>query len=94
MSSVLQVADRCAWVERDGTVYAAALPDGPPLVLDGSGAQVWLELVEGGSIGEVVERVAARAGESPELVAPGVTAFVEGLVAAGVLVAGPPAGRG
>ncbi len=82
----LRVADACGWVEHSGTVYVAALPDGPPLVLEGSGALVWAAVLPGGTLEEVVARVAGGAGQSAAVVGPGVGGFVDGLVAAGVVV--------
>lgn len=81
----LRIGHRCGWVEQGGIVYAAHLPDGPPLVLDGSGAVVWAALVEGGTLEDLVARVAAATGESAQVVAAGVEGFVDGLLAAGVL---------
>lgn len=81
----LRIGHRCGWVEQGGTVYAARLPDGPPLVLDGSGAVVWAALVDGGTLEDVVARVAAATGESAQVVAADVEGFVDGLLAAGVL---------
>ena len=68
-------------MEQDGIVYVAALPDGPPLVLEGSGALVWRALLGGGTVDEVVTRVAEAAGESAAAVAPAVTRFLDDLVA-------------
>ncbi|MFQ6173050.1 PqqD family protein [Oryzobacter sp. R7] len=81
----LVVPPSTGWVQWGDTVYPAALPDGPPLVLTGPGAVVWNAVVEGGTLAEVVERVAARVGQPVEEVAPGVEEFVAGLVAAGVV---------
>lgn len=94
MSGTVRVAAACGWVEQDGRVYVAALPDGPPLVLEGSGSLVWRAVLGGGTVDDVVERVASAAGESAGTVAVAVTGFVEDLVAAGVLEplgpSGPP----
>lgn len=79
------VSTDAGWVEDDGVVYAAVLPDGPPLVLDGPGALVWRAAVPGGTLTEVVARVAAAAEVSAEVVADDVARFVDDLVAAGVL---------
>lgn len=79
------LARAAGWVERDGVVYPAPLPDGPPLVLQGPAVVVWHAVVAGGTLEEVVARVASASGQSPEAVADGVGAFVDGLVAAGVL---------
>jgi len=82
----LFVASRTAWVEREGTVYAAPLPDGPPFVLAGSGAAIWLAIDHGGTLEEVIGRVAEDVGSPAELVAADVTSFVAGLVDAGLVV--------
>jgi hypothetical protein len=80
------VAAHTAWVERDGTVYAAPLPDGPPFVLAGPGAAIWLALAEGGTLDEVTHRVADDVGSAAEVVAADVATFVTGLVDAGLVV--------
>ena len=87
--SRLRPSRDCGWVEHDGTVYVARLPDGPPLVLEGSGAVVWGALLEGGTLADVVARVAAETRESERVVASGVEGFVDGLLSAGVLEADP-----
>lgn len=78
--SALRVHPDAAWLEVEGVVYAAPLPDGPPVVLDGPGAVVWRALVPGGSLADVVERVAAEVGASAEVVAADVATFVDRLV--------------
>lgn len=80
------VSAAAGWVEADGVVYVAALPDGPPLVLHGPGALVWRAAVAGGTLADIVDRVAEEAGTSAAVVADDVTRFVDDLVAAGVLV--------
>ncbi len=85
MSAEVRVAAACGWLDWHGAVYVAALPDGPPLVLEGSGALVWSALLDGGTVDDVVARVAEASAESAEAVAPAVGAFVDDLVAAGVL---------
>ena len=84
--SVVEVPPSTGWVERDDIVYAAHLPDGPPLVLAGPGALVWQAVVLGGALDEVVARVATATGQSAEAVRAGVEGFVAGLVDAGVVV--------
>lgn len=76
----LRVHPDAAWLEADGVVYAAPLPDGPPVVLDGPGAVVWRAVVPGGSLDDVVARVAAEVGASADVVATDVVAFVHQLV--------------
>jgi hypothetical protein len=82
----LLVAADTAWVEREGTVYAAPLPDGPPFVLAGAGAAIWLALAEGGTLDEVTRRVADDVGSAAEVVAADVATFVSDLVDAGLVV--------
>ena len=82
----VHVPETTGWVRAAGTVYAARLPDGPPLVLAGPGALVWDAVVAGGCLEDVVARVAEAAGESAAAVRPGVESFVAGLVEAGVVV--------
>ncbi|MBM6399148.1 PqqD family protein [Phycicoccus sonneratiae] len=83
--SRLRVGPDTAWLEVDGVVYAAPLPDGPPVVLDGPGALVWRAVVPGGGLDDVVARVAAEAGTSAEVVAADVASFVDQLLAGGLL---------
>ena len=82
----VHVPESTGWVRAAGTVYAALLPDGPPLVLAGPGALVWDAVAAGGCLEDVVARVAEAAGESVAAVRPGVESFVAGLVEAGVVV--------
>jgi hypothetical protein len=92
--AAVRLSPRTGWVEEDGTVYVAALPDGPPLVLEGPGALVWWAVLDGGGLDDVVARVADGAGASVELVAPDVAAFLDQLVGAGVLDVDPTATHG
>jgi hypothetical protein len=71
----------------DDAVYAARLPSGPIVVLEGVSAVIWEEACADGD--RVVEHVAARTGRAPEEIAESVTAFVDRLVADGLLVRGP-----
>lgn len=82
--SRVAVAPHVAWVEDEGVVYVAALPDGPPLVLEGPGAVVWHALLPGGSVDDVAERVAAEVGASADAVVLDVAGFLDDLVRAGV----------
>ena len=86
LTDQLLIAARTAWVEREGTVYAAPLPDGPPFVLSGAGAAIWLSLVEGGTLHEVTQRVADDVGSPAEVVTADVATFVAGLADAGLVV--------
>ena len=82
----VRVPESTGWVRAAGTVYAAHLPDGPPLVLAGPGALVWDAVAAGGCLEDVVARVAETTGESVAAVRPGVESFVAGLAEAGVVV--------
>lgn len=91
----LAVAPRAAWVEHDDVVYAALLPDGPPLVLAGPSRVIWRALTAGGTLTEVSSRVADEVGSPVEAVSADIAAFVDGLVAAGLVTRagarpGPP----
>ena len=67
-----------------GAVYVALLPDGPPVVLDGTAALIWREAVADDA-GPVVTRVAARAGVPEDEVRADVEAFLADLVLRGLL---------
>jgi Coenzyme PQQ synthesis protein D (PqqD) len=70
--------------ETDGdAVYAARLPDGPIMVLDGVAAVIWEEACA--SDEDVVARVAERTGVTPAEVADSVAEFLAQLVRAGLL---------
>ena len=86
MTDQLLIAARTAWVEREGTVYAAPLPDGPPFVLAGAGAAIGPALVAGGTLQEVTQRVAADVGSPAEVLTADVATFVAGLAVAGLVV--------
>jgi hypothetical protein len=81
--------ERVAWldlVDRDeDKLYVASLPDGPPLLLSDSAALIFLVAVEGGTLDDVVARVAGQAGQPPESIRADVLAFVEELLALGLL---------
>lgn len=82
---LLAVAPRAAWVEHDDVVYAALLPDGPPLVLAGTSGVIWRAVTAGGTVGDVSSRVADEVGSPVEAVSADIAAFVDGLVAAGLV---------
>lgn len=71
-------------VEVEGdAVYAAHLPDGPIVVLDGAAAAIWHEACADG--GDLVARVAERTGAAPGEIAETVRGFVDRLVGEGLL---------
>ena len=86
--SRLRPAHGVAVVEDDLVVYAAPLPDGPILVLDGGAAAIWIEACAG-ERSSLAERVAAATGVPVDTVRPEVEAFVDELLARGLLVADP-----
>ncbi|MFL6170238.1 MAG: PqqD family protein [Ornithinibacter sp.] len=79
------IAAGTGWVERDGTVYAAPLPEGPPFVLAGAAAVVWRAVTQGGTLDEVTRRVADEVGSPPEVVTADVATFVSALVDTGLV---------
>lgn len=86
--SHLRPAPGVAVVEQDFVVYAATLPDGPIMVLDGGAAAIWIEACAG-ERSSLVERVAAATEADADAVRPEVEAFVDELLARGLLVPDP-----
>lgn len=87
---VYAVADHVGQVDRseDGesaVCYVAALPEGPPLVLRDSGAEIWWAVREGGTLDEITHRVAERVGVPAADIIADVAAFLDDLVARGLL---------
>ena len=73
----------------DGSVvWVAQLPGGPIHVLYGVAATIWAEATTGAAA-ELVGRVAAAWAQDPETVRADVVAFVDDLVARGLLVTDP-----
>lgn len=73
-----------AVLDHDGTVYAARLPDGPIVVLEGVAALIWDEACAGDR-GTITDRVAAATDVAPDLIRADVDSFVTDLVARGLL---------
>lgn len=71
-------------LEDDGIVYAARLPDGPIVVLDGIAGLIWNEAC-GGERESIADRVAEATDAAPDAIRADVEAFVAGLVARGLL---------
>ncbi|WP_430647044.1 PqqD family protein [Agromyces sp. GXS1127] len=69
--------------------YAAVLPSGPIVVLDGVAGLIWAEAC-GGPAETIVDRVAASTGTEPDEVRADVDRFVAELVALGLLVPDAP----
>jgi Coenzyme PQQ synthesis protein D (PqqD) len=68
----------------DGTVYAARLPDGPIVVLDGIAGLIWSEACAGDRE-SIADRVAEATDASPDTIRADVEAFVADLLARGLL---------
>lgn len=83
------VADRVAWMatthEDDEVVYAARLPDGPPLTLPGSAAIIFTAATDGGTLEDILTRVVDVAGLPADEVRDDVTAFLAQLVDLGLV---------
>ncbi len=67
------------------TVYAARLPDGPIVVLDGVAALIWNEACSGDRE-SIADRVAGATDTAPEAIRGDVHAFLADLLARGLLV--------
>lgn len=71
-------------VEYNGIVYAAPLPDGPIMVLDGIAGLIWIEAC-GGDRESIADRVAEATDATPDAIRADVDAFVAELMARGLL---------
>ncbi len=79
-----ELADGAAAVETVTTVYAARVPEGPVLVLDGAAAEIWREArADDGRT--VAERVAALFGVPVDEVRGDVDDFLADACARGIL---------
>jgi hypothetical protein len=87
---VVVAGDRVAWLdmaERGAdVVYATTLPDGPPLVLQGSAGLIFAIAADGGTVEDVVTLVSEAAEVEPAEIRDTVVAFVDQLVSLGLLV--------
>jgi hypothetical protein len=72
-------------VDGGDTVYAALLPDGPIMVLDGVAALIWVEACAG-ERATIVDRVAAATDATSHEIRAEIERFVADLVARGLLV--------
>ena len=89
--TALEAADRVAAVVTPEAVYVARLPDGPILVLNGTAALVWQSAVAS-KRETIAERIAAATSMPVDGIRTDVEAFLESLIAQGLLV-DAPAGR-
>jgi len=90
--TTFRIADDVAWVSRedldDGTspmAYAALLPTGPPVSLEGSACLVWLAVADGGTMEEILAETAVMADAEPGAIRDDVRALVDSLVAIGLV---------
>lgn len=83
------LAGAVAWLMRESegveTIYATALPDGPPLVLRETGALIFTAAAAGGSLDAIVARVCEEVDADPDDIRSDVAAFVEQLVSLGLV---------
>ena len=82
--SGLRRAKDVGTLELDGVVYAAHLPTGPIVVLEGIAALIWDEACAGDRA-TITERVAETTDVAPDLIRADVDSFVADLVARGLL---------
>ena len=87
--SGLRPAPGVAFVEQGGVVYAAPLPDGPIVVLDGGAAAIWVAACDGPRP-TIAQRVARATGADLAEVGPHVDVFVDELLRRGLLIADLP----
>jgi len=80
----LRPAPRVAVVEEGGVVYAASLPDGPIVVLDGAAAAIWVGACDGPR-STLADRVAALTDAAVDDIREDVESFVDELVRRGLL---------
>jgi hypothetical protein len=85
--TVLRPAPRVGVIDDGDVVYAASLPDGPIVVLEGVAALIWTEAC-GGERATVADRVAAATDATAAEVRAHVDAFVDQLLARGLLEPG------
>jgi hypothetical protein len=83
-SGAVSAGSRVAWLDLadrgQDAVYASALPDGPPVVLSGTAALIFLVAARGGSLDDVVAGVAEESGQPVAEIRDDVVRFVDKLV--------------
>jgi hypothetical protein len=84
-----EIGDAVAWLEAETAdvfyVYASRLPDGPPVALGGTGGLIFTAIEPGGTLEDILQRVAGAAEIDPEEIRPDVTSFVAELVTLGLV---------
>jgi hypothetical protein len=88
-SGPVRRGDRVAWLDLadrgEDALYVSTLPDGPPMVLRSTAALIFLVAVEGGTVDEVVARVAAEADQPADAIRDDVVTFLDELVRLGLI---------
>ncbi|BDZ54902.1 PqqD family protein [Agromyces marinus] len=87
MTSAYRPSPATSQLVHDGVRYAAVLPSGPIVVLDGIAGLIWKQACTG-QPATIVDRVAGATGTAPDEVRADVEHFVAELVALGLLVSG------
>ncbi|MEV7618635.1 PqqD family protein [Microbacterium sp. NPDC089321] len=86
MTAVLRPHPLCGVFDAGAELYVARLPDGPIIALDEVSALIWRSAGTG-SRADVIATVAEATGEKPDAIAQYIHAFLDDLVARGLLVA-------
>ncbi|MFY9714083.1 MAG: hypothetical protein WAK00_11475 [Microbacterium sp.] len=84
MTAGFRVTDRVGVIDEGEVLYAATLPRGPIVVLEGTAALVWREACSGPA-DTLVERITPLVDAGSIDIAGSVTTFMEDLVARGLL---------
>ena len=85
-SAAYGIGPNVGHVHDAGRWYVARLPEGPPMVLTDTAALIWGHALGGGTRSEIAGRVAAAVGLPAGDIIDDVEAFLDELVAHGVLV--------
>jgi len=84
VTSAYRPSPATAQLLQDDVRYAAVLPSGPIVVLEGIAELIWTEACDGAAM-TIVDRVASLTGAPPEDIRNDVERFVAELVALGLL---------
>lgn len=82
-------ARRLAWLQEDGVLYVARLPQGPLIVLRGTSAAIWLDVQRDGLVG-LTERLADAYGMPVDAIEPDIRRCLAELRGLGVIVSPNP----
>jgi hypothetical protein len=87
MTSAYRPSPATAQLIEDDVCYAAVLPSGPIVVMDGIAGLIWTEACDGPAV-TLVERIAAATAAEPDEIRADVERFVAELVEVGLLQPG------